>query len=343
MSPVSQLLLRNLSDIKPDAMLCWVNPMADEAWQRIKAHAGKLSLWCQDYRPWSFLDKVGATAVFADFPAADSERAGHYILSLPRSKQRLDMLLGFIHSIMPREGKLWLPGENNAGIRSATTSLAKWFGAVQQLDSARHCRLFEATLPRDGTSFRLDDYRADWQLDEEFGNLSIHSWPGVFAHGKLDDGTRMLLEHLPGLDSGQTVLDFGCGCGVISARLAALQPELDITMADIDAMALRSAQETMKSNQLEARIHAGDGLEGLAQRFDLVVTNPPFHQGYRSNSSMSMQLLDQVRNFLNPRGQLLMVANRHIPYRKWLDRVFGRHEVVASNSRFQVLHAVQSP
>ena len=55
-----------------------------------------------------------------------------------------------------------------------------------------------------------------------------------------------------------------------------------------------------------------------------------------------MQLLDQVRNFLDPRGQLLMVANRHIPYRKWLDKVFGSHEVVASNSRFQVLHAVQS-
>ena len=134
MSPVSQLLLRNQPDIHPGTGLCWVNPGADEAWLSLKAHADSLSLWCQDYRDWVYLDKAGATAVFADFPSTGFNGTSHFILSLPRSKQRLDMLLGFIHSVMPRDSKLWLAGENRAGIRSTNKSLEKWFKTVQQIE-----------------------------------------------------------------------------------------------------------------------------------------------------------------------------------------------------------------
>ncbi len=113
-------------------------------------------------------------------------------------------------------------------------------------------------------------------------------------------------------------------------------------MTDVDALALRSAAETMKLNQCKAKIRPGDGLQKLEQVFDLIVTNPPFHQGHQTDTGLSMKLLKRVRNFLHPRGSVVMVVNRHIPYRKWLDRKFAKHQVLAADSNYQVLHAVHA-
>ena len=342
MSPVGQLLLRNLSGIQPGSDLLWINPPADDAWRTLAGQPSKLSLFSQDYPAWLRLKEAGANADFGDFPEPDTVTAGHLVLTLPRSKRRLDMMLNSARSLLPGNGRLWLAGENRAGIKSSPKLLENWFGRVRKLDSARHCSLYEALDPVTQNPFNAGDYQCEWRLDHKGFKLNIRSWPGVFAHGKLDEGTRLLLDQLPGLRIKGSVLDFGCGCGVIAACLATAFPETDITMIDSDALAMRSAAATIESNQMWARILPGDGLAALHQRFDLIVTNPPFHKQSRTDMNMSMQLLEPVRNFLNPRGQLLMVANRHIPYRKWLDRIFGNHDVLASNPQFQVLHAVQS-
>ena len=342
MSPIGQLLLRNLSGIYSDSELLWINPFADETWLALTGHAPNLSLFSQDYPAWFRLKKAGARAVFGDFPVAATVTLDHLILTLPRSKQRLEMMLNCARSLLPKNGRLWLAGENRAGIRSSPKFLERWFGRIQKLDSARHCSLYEALEPVTKSPFNARDYHSDWRLEHRDFKLSIHSWPGVFAHGKLDAGTRLLLDQLAGLRVQGSVLDFGCGCGVIAACLGVLHPEIKITMIDSDALALRSAVQTINANELDADIFPSSGLNDLQQRFDLIVTNPPFHYEYRTDMTMSMQLLEPIRNFLNPHGQLLMVVNRHIPYRKWLDRVFGHHEVLASNPQFQVLHAVQS-
>jgi 16S rRNA (guanine1207-N2)-methyltransferase len=72
----------------------------------------------------------------------------------------------------------------------------------------------------------------------------------------------------------------------------------------------------------------------------MILSNPPFHEGARVQTEKSTALLHSVRNFLNPGGQLILVVNRHLPYRKWLDAMFGGSETLASNDRFQVLRAV---
>ena len=49
--------------------------------------------------------------------------------------------------------------------------------------------------------------------------------PGVFSHGRLDAGTRALLEVMRRFPvAGRRVLDFACGSGVIGAFLSALEP-----------------------------------------------------------------------------------------------------------------------
>ena len=77
---------------------------------------------------------------------------------------------------------------------------------------------------------------------------------------------------------------------------------------------------------------SGDAARGEA-------TNPPFHRGIHTESGMSMALLHSVRNFLKPRGQLLMVVNRHLPYRQWLQALFGHCDTIAENNRYRVYRA----
>ena len=59
--------------------------------------------------------------------------------------------------------------------------------------------------------------------DTEFTAISV---PGVFNHGGLDIGTKVLLENAPTLNQGK-VLDFGCGAGLIATFLGLKNPALD--------------------------------------------------------------------------------------------------------------------
>ncbi len=182
----------------------------------------------QDYSHWRFLAGIGPKTEFRDFPEPE-EAYDHVILTLPRSKPRLEMMLDCIRSILSDAGKIWLLGENNAGIRSSAARLENGFGKARKFDSARHSCLFEATNPKPLPAFNAGNYKRLWSLDEGSGGLRLCSWPGVFAHGRLDGGTQMLMEVLPSLAPFGSVLDFGCGCGVISAWLNKIDPAARFT------------------------------------------------------------------------------------------------------------------
>lgn len=340
MTPTGQLLLRNLARLHSGTKLLWINPPADESWQAVEDSIGRIFIISQDLISCNYLLDSGANTRFQDFPDLE-EKFDHVILSLPRGKPRLEMLLNFAGYVLNTDGRIWLLGENKAGIRSAFSRLEERYSQVSKVDSARHCCLFEAKHPRTSVDFNPADYATSWRLDKNYGSLHICSLPGVFAEGRLDAGTEMLLETLPSLAPFGSVLDFGCGCGIISALMAKLDPDACITMTDIDIFALNAAGKTMEANGFQAKILPGDGLGALTQKFDLIVSNPPFHHGYKTDMGLSMRLLDPVRNFLSKKGSLVMVVNRHIPYRKWLDEKFGCHEVLRKDSRYQVLRATQ--
>ena len=80
------------------------------------------------------------------------------------------------------------------GIRSAGKRLGAGFKRHAKLDSARHCALFAAHGPKNGDSFSLDDHVENWTFEVAGLQLTVCSLPGVFAHGRLDDGTRLLLD-----------------------------------------------------------------------------------------------------------------------------------------------------
>ncbi|MDX1461395.1 MAG: class I SAM-dependent methyltransferase, partial [Xanthomonadales bacterium] len=165
------------------------------------------------------------------------------------------------------------------------------------------------------------------------------SYPGVFAHGRLDEGTSLLLEALQQLGPRGRTLDFASGCGVLGAFLGISNPDAEVVLSDDDLLAVSSSRATLQANGVDATIIASDGFSGIQGRFDLIVSNPPFHQGVDTRQRMGMTLLGPARNFLNPRGQLLVVVNRHLPYPAWIQEQFAHSHEFLSNRRFRVLRA----
>ncbi len=58
-------------------------------------------------------------------------------------------------------------------------------------------------------------------------------------------------------------------------------PDIDLELSDISALAIESARETFKVNNLEARFTATDVYVALEGPYDYLISNPPFHAGLK--------------------------------------------------------------
>lgn len=98
----------------------------------------------------------------------------------------------------------------------------------------------------------------------------------LFSSFEVDDGTDLLLRSMA-LKSPQSILDLGCGYGVLGIVLGRLLPEAQILMADKDLLAVRYARHNLQENQItNAKVIGSLGLEDVPEGpYDLIVSNIP--------------------------------------------------------------------
>jgi len=335
----SQVIVRNSARLNSDGLLL-VNPPSDELCRHLQSDGHTLHVSTQDFGCYRWQSGNGMMARFEVVPGP-SQECGTVILNLPREKDRLSMMLHALSCWMPDGTRLWVVGEIQAGIKSAGKYLANYFHTVTRLDSARHCGLYEATGPVHDSAFNLAGYEKSWAL--EFGGKTIEvvSLPGVFAHGRLDKGTELLLKSLENLQPGGAILDFACGSGVIASALMAAGCRGDLTLLDVSALAIDSSRRTLQSNGLQANLLPSDGLAELSGRFDWIISNPPFHSGVRNNLEIVDQFFSNAGTFLTESGRIVIVCNRHLPYATWLRNHFKQIDRLDGNAEFVVLQAQQ--
>lgn len=128
---------------------------------------------------------------------------------------------------------------------------------------------------------------------------------GVFGSTALDPGTALLIGVLdPG--PAESVLDLGCGWGPIGLAAARRAPQGRILLTDVNRRALRLARRNARQNGLErVEVREGPGYAPVGgERFDLIVTNPPYHAGRPA----VLSILDGAPEHLTPRGRLMLVG-----------------------------------
>lgn len=281
-------------------------------------------------------------------PAADGT-FDVVLLPAPQGRVFSRLLILSAYTALRPGGRLYLAGPNRGGIKSVIADTAELFGNAEVIAYKKGNRVALAVKPHLRTdlpeAFAIPGLARgtfyEFNVTVRGETFHIRSKPGVFSWDHLDDGTAMLLDAMIEVRKTATVLDLGCGYGIIGLVAAKLASAGHVYFVDSDVLAVESARASIAANGFtNCTVVLGDGLAAMAgQRFDLIASNPPFHAGLVVEYDVAHQFIRDSKKALRPGGELLLVANRFIPYDRTMREVFGEAETVCADSRYRVLRA----
>lgn len=334
LTPASEVLLRHSDDFEQSRIL-FAGDLQDDLPARFECAASRAHT--QQFHHWQVLsrqmgDNVRFSLVAQASDIADCDTLLYY---WPKNKPEAQFQLMNILSLMPSGVDVFVVGENRSGVRSAEQMLAD-YAPLNKVDSARRCGLYHGRLEKQ-PRFSLESWWAEYSID----GLTIKTLPGVFSRDGLDVGSQLLLSTLTPHTKGK-VLDVGCGAGVLSAALASHSPKVRLTLCDVSAPAVEASRATLAANGLEGEVFASNVFSEVKGRFDMIMSNPPFHDGMQTSLDAAQTLIRGAVRHLNSGGELRIVANAFLPYPKILDETFGFHDVIAQTGRFKVYRTVMT-
>jgi len=286
--------------------------------------------------PTAWLRVCANKRTASDWPAAGPYSAA--TLRMPTDKEHLHFVLEAIGPQLEAGAPIFVYGANDEGIRSVGSRLERRFEQIETLDTRKHCRVVRAVRPTtwDNAATGPDSLAKTVRLTLPWGELEHTVYPGIFAKGGFDPGTRLLLENLPQLDEGSRVLDYACGSGVIGAALRLRQPglKLNLQLFDADALAVRAARKNVPG----AQVAMGESWGSLPtyQRYNLIASNPPIHVGKARSYKVLQRLVEGAPARLANKGSLHLVIQSQVPVRGLLDEHFDDVSETANDGRFRV-------
>lgn len=138
-------------------------------------------------------------------------------------------------------------------------------------------------------------------------SFSLIASSGIFAKKDLDVGSRLLINVLLQDTLSGTCLDLGCGYGPVGLTVASLNPNLTLTLADVNERAVIDARHNAQRLGLtNLQILTSDGFQELTQNFDVIAFNPPIRAGKKT----IYRLYQEAKQHLNPNGSLYIVIRK---------------------------------
>jgi 16S rRNA G1207 methylase RsmC len=173
-------------------------------------------------------------------------------------------------------------------------------------------------------------------------NLRLHSTWGLFSPRQVDEGSRLLLEHLE-ISADDDCLDLGCGYGVLGLAMARLAPAGHTVLVDKDYVAVEYARKNAHLNDIDnCEAFLSNGFSEIGdRRFDLIVSNLPAKVG---KELLYLYLYDALEH-LRPGGALYVVTISGL--RRFIERgfreVFGNYDKVKQGKSYTVAKGVREP
>jgi 16S rRNA (guanine1207-N2)-methyltransferase len=277
-----------------------------------------------------------------DFSETPPLRQGVYRIS--KEKRVAEHVLQSLWDKLETNGELLLAGYKQEGVKTLASRAAQAWQSTAELergDGGLHLyRLRKSAEPLARLSDT--DYHALSRIGE-WNGLPLSSKHGIFAWNRIDDGSRLLLEQLPGVLAGRdaaalSALDIGCGYGLLALALG--QAGFSRVVAtDNNAAAIRAARHNLEQHAPHGsfQVVLDDCGGTLRDRVDLILCNPPFHQGFAVDSTLTERFLAAVRRLLKPNGQALLVVNAFIPLERKAADLFSEVATLVNDRRFKVL------
>lgn len=167
-------------------------------------------------------------------------------------------------------------------------------------------------------------------------SMSFASWPGTFSYGRMDNGSRAMLE-VAEVHAGDHVLDLGCGNGSVGCLASApAGPDGAVTFVDSNLRALALTDINAKTNGVpHYNLVTAAALEGLpADSYDVVLANPPYY----ANSEVARLFISGARDLLRRGGRFYLVTKMPVQTIPEVVETFGEVESV-ENRGYTILTA----
>jgi len=275
----------------------------------------------------------------ADFTGLQPATCDAAFLHLPRGREVQEEALRLAAAMLRPGGRLVFVGATHEGVKSALQQARTLF---EQAGIVVRKGGFHAGLAQrpDGHFPLPGVQRTDRAVVVEGVPTQLVGYTGAFAPDRLDDGAAALIAGMQ-ISAGASVLDLGCGTGLVG--LTALRRGANVTLTDVSARAVLSAQETLAANGYPnvAITHACGAATFETATFDIVVTNPPFHQGHGLHFETAQFFIEEAARVLKAGGRLYLVANAFLGYEPWLRARFTRVQQVWNDRRFRVWEATK--
>ena len=138
--------------------------------------------------------------------------------------------------------------------------------------------------------------RPIWEQEYDAGERAVlHLEPGLAFGSGTHDTTRLCLETLEKYAApGKSVLDIGCGSGILSVACLLLGADSALGV-DIDALAVKTAKENGKTNGFsEPRftVLQGSTTDKVTGKYDIIAANIV--------ADIIINLCKDVKNYMNP-------------------------------------------
>lgn len=252
------------------------------------------------------------------------------LVCLPRSRDEARDLVAQAAALT--DGPVIIDGQKTDGAESILRDLRARTNLAEVI-SKGHGKIAWFAAP-----VALDDWRAAPGQCRDAQGTEFRTQAGLFSADGIDPASALLASALPSGLKG-IAADLGAGWGYLAAHLLATAPGLSaLHLIESDARALDCARHNVQDPR--AQFHWADAtrpIKGLS--VDVVVMNPPFHSGRAPRPQLGAAFIRAAAALLKPSGQLLMVANRHLPYETALAATFRKVEELPGAPGFKLLLA----
>ena len=262
------------------------------------------------------------------------------LLLFPKNVIEGAYLLANAFRYVARGGSIFISAENKAG-GNRVQKIVQQFGAeiVQQI-SKNKSRFLE--IKNTGVNADAVDVAIKAGGMQNIEKTGFIAQSGVYGWGKIDKGSKILLQHIPQDIKGK-IADFGCGYGYLLQHILQQNNTIKTAYAiDADARAVDATRLNMGDDERVEYLWADlTQSQNIPNRLDTIIMNPPFHEGKKADSDIGVSFIKTAAQTLKRNGVLYMVANTQLPYEAALEDDFFSHELLAQEGGFKVFKAVR--